>query len=82
MTFALEESTTGHWRAVCGESCTHGSEGAHWKSVCLTNNSLVRYPTSEAFPKMVIWNVRNLGSGYPVNDRLRLYIIMNHLVTR
>ena len=22
----------GHWRAVCSESCTHGSEGGGWKS--------------------------------------------------
>jgi hypothetical protein len=36
-----------HWRAVCGESRMHGSEGGRWKRAELIGTSPAAYPTRE-----------------------------------
>ena len=48
-----ERTTNGmtHWRAVCGESRKHGSEGAVGK--VFKGNSLAAYPTMEQYTESV-----------------------------
>ena len=41
-----------YWRAVCGESRMHGSEGGSWKSALANSrlgNSLAAYPTASEY---------------------------------
>jgi hypothetical protein len=40
-------SDINHWRAVCGKSRMHGSEGGRWKRAELIGTSPAAYPTRE-----------------------------------
>ena len=45
-TLAIIREEGNHWRAVCGESRKHGSEGGRWERAELIGTSPAAYPTT------------------------------------